>query len=122
VGGVEGARQAPLPDLDNNRAERFIKNPVVGRKNHDGSGALGFSLSAWRYMARDAHIGWDDATRVALFHLVAGNASSPIPADASRSTDPRLHVLSRATWRISPDSRRAYGYFPVLLETFAERE
>jgi len=38
-------------------------------------GALGFAASAWKCAPRDAHIGWDRATREARLHLVVGNAA-----------------------------------------------
>ncbi len=83
-------------------------------------GALGFAASAWRCKARDSHIGWDDATRRARLHLVVGNARFLILPDASV---PNLasHVLARAARRLPKDWQRAYGYSPVLLETFVER-
>lgn len=82
-------------------------------------GALGFSASAWRLKARDTHIGWDDAQRAARLHLVVGNARFLIMPGASVA-NLASHVLSRAARRLPRDWQRAYGYSPVLLESFVE--
>ncbi|MDQ5840805.1 MAG: DUF4338 domain-containing protein [Chloroflexota bacterium] len=81
--------------------------------------ALGFAASAWKCAARDVHLGWDAATREARLHLVVGNARFLIL--------PHVHVphlasaiLSRVTRRLPGDWRGAYGYAPVLAETFVE--
>lgn len=82
-------------------------------------GAMGFAASAWTCAPRDAHIGWDAPTRKARLHLVVGNARFLIL--------PHLHVanlasavLARAARRLGADWQAAYGYQPVLIETFVE--
>ncbi len=84
-------------------------------------GALSFGPSAWKCRPRDTHIGWDPATREQRLHLVVGNARFLIL--------PQLHVphlaskiLGAATRRLATDWREAYGYAPVLVETFVESE
>jgi hypothetical protein len=81
--------------------------------------ALGFAASAWKCAARDTHLGWDAATREARLHLVVGNARFLIL--------PHVHVphlasaiLGRVTRRLPEDWRAAYGYAPVLAETFVQ--
>ena len=82
-------------------------------------GALGFAASAWTCAPRDTHIGWDAATREARLHLVVGNARFLILPQV-RVPNLASFVLSRAARRLGADWRAAYGYAPVLLETFVE--
>lgn len=82
-------------------------------------GALGFAASAWACAPRDEHIGWDAATRKARLHLVVGNARFLI---LPHVTVPNLasHILGSVSRRLGSDWQLAYGYQPVLLETFVE--
>ena len=82
-------------------------------------GALGFAASAWACAPRDEHIGWDAGTRKARLHLVVGNARFLI---LPHVTVPNLasHILGLVTRRLGSDWQLAYGYQPVLLETFVE--
>jgi len=82
-------------------------------------GALGFAASAWTCAPRDHHIGWDSATRKSRLHLVVGNARFLILPNV---TVPNLasHILGSASRRLGSDWQSAYGYEPVLLETFVE--
>jgi Druantia protein DruA len=81
--------------------------------------ALGFAASAWACAARDGHIGWDPPTREARLHLVVGNARFLI---LPRTSVPNLasHLLATVCRRLPADWRTAYGYAPVLVETFVE--
>jgi Druantia protein DruA len=81
--------------------------------------ALGFAASAWTCAPRDNHIGWDPAQRQARLHLVVGNARFLI---LPHVTVPNLasHLLAQVTTRLRTDWHNAYGYQPVLLETFVE--
>jgi hypothetical protein len=82
-------------------------------------GALSFSAAAWRLAARDAYIGWDDATRASLLGRVVNNSrflilpSVEVPNLAS-------HVLALAEQRLARDWQARYGVRPVLLETFVD--
>ncbi len=82
-------------------------------------GALGFAASAWSCAPRDAHIGWDAPTRKARLHLVVGNARFLVLPEV-RVPNLASHVLSRVTRRLRTDWQAAYGYAPVLVETFVE--
>jgi hypothetical protein len=81
--------------------------------------ALGFGASAWKCAARDTRIGWDTPAREARLHLIVGNARFlilphvQIPCLASA-------ILGRVTRRLPADWQAAYGYAPVLAETFVE--
>jgi hypothetical protein len=81
--------------------------------------AFGFAASAWACAARDTHIGWDPATRKARLHLVVGNARFLIVPQVQV---PNLAscLLARVCRRLPADWRAAYGYAPVLVETFVE--
>lgn len=82
-------------------------------------GALGFAASAWTCAPRDAHIGWDAATRAARLQLVVGNARFLLLPQV-RVANLASTVLARAARRLPADWQAAYGYAPVLLETFVE--
>jgi hypothetical protein len=82
-------------------------------------GALGLAASAWSCAPRDAHIGWDAETRRARLHLVVGNARFLILPEV-RVPNLASHVLSRVTRRLRADWQTAYGYAPLLIETFVE--
>ncbi len=82
-------------------------------------GALGFAASAWTCAPRDAYIGWDAATREARLHLVVGNARFLILPHV-RVANLASTVLARVARRLCSDWQTAYGYAPVLLETFVE--
>ena len=82
-------------------------------------GAIGFAASAWSCEPRDTHIGWDKATREARLHLVVGNARFLILPHV-RVVNLASYILSRVTRRLPGDWQLAYGYQPVLLETFVE--
>ncbi|MGH9304049.1 MAG: Druantia anti-phage system protein DruA [Acidimicrobiales bacterium] len=82
-------------------------------------GALGFAASAWKCAPRDVFIGWDEETRRARLHLVVGNARFLIVPHV-RVKNLASHLLARAARRLCADWQAAYGYTPVLLETFVE--
>ena len=66
------------------------------------------------------NIGWDRPTREARLHLVVGNARFLIVPEV-RVKNLASFVLGAAARRLSGDWVSAYGYAPVLLETFVER-
>jgi hypothetical protein len=75
-----------------------------------------FSSPAWRMAARDAWIGWDDATRVRQLPLVVNNSRFLVLPWISAKNLASL-LLSRVARRLVTDWRAAYGVTPVLLET-----
>ncbi|MCL4446510.1 MAG: DUF4338 domain-containing protein [Actinobacteria bacterium] len=87
--------------------------------SHGTLGALGFAASAWSCAPRDSYIGWDAETRKARLHLVVGNARFLILPEV-RVPNLASHVLSRVARRLRTDWQSAYGYAPVLVETFVE--
>jgi hypothetical protein len=83
--------------------------------------ALGFGASAWKVAPRDSFIDWSAQERERNLHLIVNNARFLIlpwvqaPNLASR-------ILSLAAKRLPQDWQIRYGYKPVLLETFVERD
>lgn len=91
-------------------------------KSHDQILALlGFSAAAWKVAPRDEYIGWDSETRKKNLHLVVNNARFLI-LPWIRSKNLASRILSMAARRIASDWHARYGYTPVLLETFVEKE
>lgn len=84
-------------------------------------GTLGFASSAWKCAPRDAHIGWDASTRQARLHLVVGNARFLILPHV-KVANLASAILGSAARRLQSDWVAAYGYRPVLLETFVETD
>ena len=117
---ADGDRAAPAagaPAAHANSVTRSALDPQ--RRLRRTLGVLGFAASAWKCAPRDAHIGWDQATREARLHLVVGNARFLILPHV-RVKNLASHVLAQAARRLRADWQDAYGYAPVLLETFVE--
>lgn len=92
---------------------------IVSR--HGILGGLSFSAAAWRLAPRDTWIGWDDATRQAGLSKVVANSRFLI-LPGVRVPNLASHALSLAAARVPGDWQARYGYSPVLLETFVERD
>lgn len=84
-------------------------------------GAVAFSASAWRVAARDRWIGWSDAARRQHLSKVVCNSRFLILPQV-RVANLASHVLSLCARRIARDWSERYGFAPVLLESFVERE
>ena len=82
---------------------------------------LGFGASAWKIAPRDQWIGWSEAQRKSRLHLVVNNARFLI-LPWVRSQNLASFLLARCAERLPGDFQARYGYSPVLLETFVERE
>jgi hypothetical protein len=84
-------------------------------------GLLGFGAAAWKSAARDEWIGWSRAQRHRNLGGVVNNARFLI-LPWIRVASLASKLLSMAA-RVLPTHWEArYGYRPVLLETFVERE
>jgi len=82
---------------------------------------FGFGAAAWKTAPRDDFIGWTARQREAHLHLVVNNARFLIlPWVRSRHLASKL--LGLAARRLPADWQARYGYRPVLLETFVEKE
>ncbi len=93
---------------------------VVSEPRQQRLGCLLFSASAaWALAPRDKWIGWDNKHKQKLLPLVLSNDRFlifpwiQVPNLASQ-------VLSLATKQIGDDWVQAYGYRPVLIETFVD--
>ncbi len=82
---------------------------------------LGFGAAAWKTAPRDDFIGWTVRERESRLHLVVNNARFLIlPWVTSKYFASKL--LGLAARRLPGDWHARYGYRPVLLETFVEKE
>jgi hypothetical protein len=81
--------------------------------------AIGFGASAWKCAARDTLIGWNAPARETRLHLITGNARFLILPHV-RIPHLASAILGRITRRLPADWQAAYGYAPVLAETFVE--
>jgi len=80
---------------------------------------LGFSAAAWKCAPRDDFIGWDSPTRKKNLHLIVDNSRFLI---LTRHPNLASRILSLTAKRLASDWQARYGYEPVLLETFVEKE
>ncbi|MFZ1126612.1 DUF4338 domain-containing protein [Methanoregula sp.] len=84
-------------------------------------GALGFGAAAWKVAARDSFVGWTPDERKDRLHLVVNNARFLIlPWVKVKNLASR--ILGLAARQVAHDWPDLYGYRPVLLETFVERD
>jgi hypothetical protein len=82
---------------------------------------LGFSAAAWRVAGRDDFIGWSDAQRKAHLHRVVNNSRFLIlPWVESKNLASR--ILAHAARKLPGFWQQRYGYMPLLLETFVEKQ
>ena len=82
---------------------------------------FGFGAAAWKTAPRDDFIGWTPQQREQRLHLVVNNARFLIlPWVTSRHLASKL--LGFAARRLPADWFHRYGYRPVLLETFVEKQ
>jgi hypothetical protein len=102
--------------------------PLVGAQrrylihSRDGwLGAIGFSAAAWKVAPRDLYIGWSTAARqVNLPYVVCNSRFLILPW--VRSPNLASKVLSLCAKRIAQDWQQAYGFKPLLLETYVDRQ
>jgi hypothetical protein len=84
-------------------------------------GCMGFSAAAWKTAPRDQFIGWSVTQREKTLEKVVNNARFLIlPWVKVHSLASK--ALSMAAKRLPDDWGKRYGYRPVLLETFVEKE
>lgn len=94
---------------------------LIHSPGHSYLGALAFSAAAWRLAARDNWIGWsDEARRQHLPKVICNSRFLILPQ--VQVANLASHVLSLCARRIEEDWRARYGFAPVLLESFVERD
>jgi hypothetical protein len=84
-------------------------------------GGLSYSACARRVKERDAWIGWTEETRVRNQIFLVNNSRFLIPPTV-RVKNLASHLLARCQARLRQDWEAVYGYGPVLLETFVDRD
>ena len=83
--------------------------------------ALGFGAAAWKVAPRDQFIGWTAEQRERNLHLIVNNARFLIlPWITVRYLASRL--LAMVAKQLPQDWLVRYGFRPVLLETFVQRD
>ena len=82
--------------------------------------ALGFSASAWKIAPRDNWIGWNDLQRKEHLQLIVNNSRFLI-LPWVQSQNLASKILSLCAKKLLSDWLTRYGYKPVLLETFVEK-
>lgn len=86
---------------------------------HGYVGALGFSAAALYLKARDRWIGWSHAARQVYLRYVVANSRFVI-ARQVKVANLASKALAMAQKRLAKDWQQAYGYRPLLLETYVE--
>jgi Druantia protein DruA/Transposase DNA-binding/Transposase Tn5 dimerisation domain/Transposase DDE domain len=86
---------------------------------HGYVGALGFSAAALYLKARDRWIGWSHQARQAHLRYVVANSRFVI-ACGVKVANLASKVLGMAQRRLAKDWAQAYGYRPLLVETYVE--
>lgn len=91
-------------------------------RSEEGLLALfGFGAAAWKTSPRDDYIGWTPSVRESRLNLIVNNARFLIlPWVQSKHLASKL--LGLVARRLTNDWYARYGYRPVLLETFVEKE
>ena len=82
---------------------------------------LGFGASAWQCAPRDKYIGWSHDQRKKNLQYIVNNARFLI-LPWVKCKNLASKILSLTSHRLSRDWQDHYGYQPVLLETFVERD
>lgn len=83
-------------------------------------GGLSLSSAAWKVKPRDEWIGWSDLARQKNLEKVVSNSRFLILPQVEV---PNLasHILAKVIKKLPGDWRKYYGYEPVLLETFVQK-
>lgn len=82
---------------------------------------MAFGGAAWTVEPRDSWIGWDHQTRKRNLKLIINNVRFLIlPWVTSKNL--ASTILSQASKTVSLDWQKVYGYLPLLLETFVDKE
>lgn len=84
-------------------------------------GGFSFSACALRAEKRDNYIGWSDDARLKNQNLVINNSRFLILHNV-KVENLASHLLSLFHKRVSVDWIKRYGYEPIAIETFVERE
>lgn len=84
-------------------------------------GCIAFASAAWSVKPRDKWIGWDHQARKQNLHYIINNVRFMIlPWVKSQNLASR--ILSICAKQVPQDWQKRYGYYPLLFETFVEKE
>lgn len=97
----------------------FMRQVAV--ENGRWVGLLVWGPAAYRLKDRDQWIGWDAGRRAERLKLIAQNRRFLIP-EATRRPNLASHVLGAAVKVLPRQWHEAFGYEPVLAETFTDIE
>lgn len=84
-------------------------------------GAIGFSAASWKVAPRDTWIGWSASVQKQNLHLIVNNSRFLI-LPWVKSKNLSSHILSLCAQQLPHDWQQTYGYTPVLMETFVEKD
>ena len=82
---------------------------------------LGFGAAAWQCAPRDHFIGWTHEQRQQNLHLIVNNARFLI-LPWVRSENLASKILGLTARHLPQDWQHRYGFCPLLLETFVEKD
>ena len=84
-------------------------------------GGMGFGASAWSVAVRDRFIGWPPQQRQKQLHLIVNHSRFLLLPGAGY---PNLAscVLAQVSRQLPGQWQKRYGYRPVLLESFVEKD
>jgi hypothetical protein len=94
---------------------------VASRPQQSVLGCIQLSSPAWRVKVRDSWIGWNDRRRAQNLQLIVNN-SRFLLLPWVRVRNLASTVLAILARQIVDDWQSAYGFRPLLLETFVDRE
>ena len=84
-------------------------------------GGMGFGASAWSVAARDRFIGWPPQQRQKQLHWIV-NHSRFLLLPWANSPNLASWALAQVSRQLPNQWQARYGYRPVLLETFVEKD
>ena len=84
-------------------------------------GVIGFSAAAWKVQPRDTWIGWSTSVQKNNLHMIVNNSRFLILPWVN-SKNLASHILSLCAKQLPHDWQQAYGYSPILMETFVEKD
>lgn len=107
--GLARHNDFPSQDLDNNRAERALRTPVVGRKNFYGSGSVcsaSLASAAWTITATAAQAGINPLTYLITYLEACASAGARAPQGEAlaRFAPWAASEADLAAWRDPPPS------------------
>jgi len=92
---------------------------LVHSPNYGVVAAMSFNSASWALKARDDHIGWCEAARLANLGRVVTNSRYLI-VPGVQVPNLASHLLARISKRLPRDWQARYGIAPVLVETFVD--